>query len=106
MVSVKIYSRYQGPPPPPGTKDGDRSIPTSGPLYQESEVAQALKASPAFGSSKCRQEWQDLMETLEAQEPSIDFPVFAGCDKTWRLERGGVVPEQQRCLVRIRCLYL
>lgn len=76
MVSVKILSRYQGPPPPPEMEDGDRSIPTFGPLYQESEIAQALQASPAFGSRKCRQDWQDLMETLEAQEPSIDFPVF------------------------------
>lgn len=76
MVSVKILSRYQGPPPPPDTEDGDRSIPTPGPLYQESEIAQALEASLAFGSRKCRQDWQDLMETLEAQEPSIDFPVF------------------------------
>lgn len=76
MVSVKILSRYQGPPPPPETEEDDRSIPTPGPLYQESEVALALENSPAFGSSKCHHEWQDLKETLEAQDPPIDFPVF------------------------------
>ena len=76
MVSITILSRYQGPPPPPATDDDDRSIPMSGPLYPESEVARALKDSPVFASDKCRLEWQDLMETLEAQEPSVDFPGF------------------------------
>ncbi len=76
MVSATILSKYQGPPPPPGEEGADRVIPTSGPLYQESEIAQALEADIVFTSSRCRQDWQDLMETLETQEPSIDFPSF------------------------------
>lgn len=76
MVSVRIHSRYQGPPPPPEEDDGDRIIPTPEPLYQESEIAQALEASPVFTSPKCREDWQGLIETLDAQEPSVDFPSF------------------------------
>lgn len=76
MVSVRIHSRYQGPPPPPAESDGDRTISTREPLYQESEIAQALEAPLAFTSDKCRSGWQGLMETLEKQEPPIDFPSF------------------------------
>lgn len=78
MVTARILSRYQGPPPPPASEGADRSLGMTEPLYSVQDVAEALRASPlpAMGSRRCAQGWQDLMETLEAQDEPIPFTQF------------------------------
>lgn len=78
MVSNRILSRYQGPPPPPDDGDGERCLGKSQPLHSAEEVAAVLKASPSphFGSRRCEEGWQELMETLEAQDEPMSFTQF------------------------------
>ncbi len=78
MVSAKILSRYQGPPPPPVDESGERCLGVSAPLYAVEDVAAAMRSplSLQFGSRLCHREWQELMDTLEAQEEPVSFTQF------------------------------
>jgi len=43
MVTARILSRYQGPPPPPASEGADRSLGMTEPLYSVQDVAEALE---------------------------------------------------------------